>query len=477
MKQVFKYIGFTILLLNAITISSCKKDYLVKVPPTSLTPALALSSESDLSTAVLGIYSGTNLTATAPGGGLRNTDFFGRTVSVFGDVLADNAYQSSLNSNRYTNFNTYQFVVADGNVAGFWNAAYATILRCNNIINSTVPANTNVNQFKGEAYAVRALCYFNLVRYFAKPFTDNPSGLGVPIVTTFDITVYPSRNKISEVYNLINADLNNAFGLMTTFKNSTQFNKFAARALQAKVYLTQGDKVNAKAAALDVITNGGFTVVTAANHATYWTTALPRTDKVETLFEVSSDAVSNNGFDGLANIYSQSGYGDFLCADDLYASYIAADVRKSLYVPGVRGGAPAVFVNKFPSVFGTDNSDTKVIRMSEVYLIAAEASLPANETDALLYANYVTSRRGATAIASTGTALFEDIISERRKELAFEGDRYLDLARLKRDVVRGVNYPAAIRNIPYTDFRRLLPIPQRELDANENIRGQQNPSW
>jgi len=115
--------------------------------------------------------------------------------------------------------------------------------------------------------------------------------------------------------------------------------------------------------------------------------------------------------------------------------------------------------------------------MSEIYLIAAEASLPTDEVNALIYLNYITSRRGAAPIASTGTQLFEDIISERRKELAFEGDRYLDLQRLKRDVVRSNNYPASARTLEYNNFRRILPIPQAELDANENIRGQQNPNY
>ncbi|MEK7199257.1 MAG: RagB/SusD family nutrient uptake outer membrane protein, partial [Bacteroidota bacterium] len=103
--------------------------------------------------------------------------------------------------------------------------------------------------------------------------------------------------------------------------------------------------------------------------------------------------------------------------------------------------------------------------------------LPANEADALTYANFVTSRRGATAIASTGTQLFEDIITERRKELAFEGDRFHDLQRLKRDIVRSTNYPASSRTIPYSVFRRLFPIPQAEVDANPNIKPQQNAGY
>jgi hypothetical protein len=351
------------------------------------------------------------------------------------------------------------------------------ILRANNIINSPVAANAAVNQYKGEAYAIRALAYYNLVRFFATPYTQDPSALGVPLVTTYNADLKPGRAKVSEVYALINADLNQAYTLMTTFSNSSQFSKYAAKALQAKVYNTMGDKTNAKTAALDVITNSGFTAVSATAHAGYWSGVSFRTDKVETLFELSFDAVANNAFDALAYIYLQSGnYGDMLCSDDLYALFAATDARKALYATGTRGGLASVFVNKYSSFTG-DHSDTKVIRMAEMYLIAAEASYPANEADAKKYVNEVTSRRGAAAIASTGAALLEDIITERRKELAFEGERYHDLQRLKRDVVRSTNYPAAARTIAFSNFRRIFPIPQGELDANPTIKAQQNPGW
>jgi len=451
---------------------SCKKSFVELDPPTSLTPSQALGTEADLQVALRGVYSG-----------LRGVDFFGRSIPVWGDIMADNCYQSALNTNRYTFFNDYSATkgatAGDGNVLGLWTSAYNVILRCNNIISSSVASNANVDEYKGEAYAVRALSYFELVRYFAKPYTDDPTALGVPIVTTYDPEYKPGRSKVSDVYALILDDLNKGFNLMTTakFSNSSQMSKYAARALQAKVYLTMGDKTNAKTAALDVINNSGFTSLTAANHAGYWAGVTFRTDKVETLFEVSSDAVSNLAFDELAYIYSQAGnYGDLLCSDDLYALYSATDVRKALYATGTRAGVPAVFVNKIPT-YNPDPSDRKVIRMSEVYLIAAEASLPSNEADALTYVNFITSRRGATPIASTGAQLFEDIITERRKELAFEGDRFLDMQRLKRDISRSANYPASSRTIPYTVFRRLFPIPQTEVDANPQIRSQQNPGY
>jgi hypothetical protein len=112
-----------------------------------------------------------------------------------------------------------------------------------------------------------------------------------------------------------------------------------------------------------------------------------------------------------------------------------------------------------------------------MYLIAAEASIATDENEARNYANYITSRRKADAIVSTGPNLFEDIITERRKELAFEGDRYLDLQRLKREVIRSDNFPAKARTIAYSNFRRLLPIPQAEVDANPDIKLQQNDGY
>lgn len=463
MIQVIKY-RFIVVLLIAVFATSCKKEFLERTPPTSLTPDQALASEADMQVALRGAYTG-----------LRAVDYYGRTVPVIGDVMADNVYQSAINTNRYTQFILYNYTPADANITAFWNNAYTVILRANNIINSKIASSDNVSQYQGEAYAIRALSYFTLVRYFARPYTDDPNGLGVPIVTEYNPDAKPARNKVSEVYALINDDLNKAYSLMTKFVNTSQFSKYAARGLQAKVYLTMGDKTNAKTAALDVINNSGWSLVTAANYKSYWDNPAPLTTKTETLFEVSSDAVGNNAFDALSYLYSQAGnYGDLLLADDAYALFDANDARKTVFPTGTRGGVPAVFVNKYPAISG-DRSDTKVLRLSDVYLIAAEASLPANELDALTYLNAIRTRRNATPSASTGAQLFEDIINERRIELAAEGDRYMDLMRLKRDVVRSANYPSSIRLIPYSNFRRVLPIPQNEMDANPNM--VQNPGY
>lgn len=475
MNLLYKYKLLALVIVLAAGVS-CKKNFLEITPPTAVSPEDALKSEADILIATRGMYAGLR-TGISIGTASYIFDVFGRTIPLIGDLLGDNAYQSVLlNTARYVAYNDYNFLISDANATGLWGGLYQCILRANNIINSNLPASTNMNQYKGEAYAVRALCYFTLVRYFARPYTDDPNKLGVPIVTTAASEYKPGRNKISEVYTLIVNDLNEAFNLMTLFSNSSQFSKYAAKGLLAKVYLTMGDMAKAKAAALDVINNSGFKSVEATDYISYWNNSAFRTDKLETLFEVSSDATSNLGSDALSYIYSQGGYGDFLVSDSLYKLFSATDVRKTLYPQGTRRGGPAIFVTKYPSISG-DRSDTKVLRLSEMYLIAAEASIASDENEARNYANYITSRRKADAIISTGPNLFEDIITERRKELAFEGDRYLDLQRLKRDVMRSDNFPANARTIAYNYFRRVLPIPQTEIDANPQIREQQNDGY
>jgi hypothetical protein len=137
-------------------------------------------------------------------------------------------------------------------------------------------------------------------------------------------------------------------------------------------------------------------------------------------------------------------------------------------------------VYKYQNAANTkDRDNIKVIRLAEVYLIAAEASLPTNEADALNYLNAVAQTRDPyfPGYNSTGAALLDDIVTERRKELAFEGDRFYDLNRLKRDIERqsdAASIPAPL-SIPYTDYHRVAPIPQSELQANPNIK--QNPGY
>ncbi|MGN6399912.1 MAG: RagB/SusD family nutrient uptake outer membrane protein [Flavisolibacter sp.] len=468
MKRI-NSIYYITLLTAALVMGGCKKSFLEKTPNDSLTPEQALKDEGSLTSAVNGAYSD-----------LRSVSLYGRDFTIIGDLMADNTYVEKKNSGRYLIQYNYTMAANDGVATEMWTTAYTGILRANRVIDANVTGG-NVAAIKAEAYAIRALLYFKLVNIYAKPYTDDPNALGVPLVLHYDPYNLPARNTVSEVYQQIISDLKAAFADGPAYTNSSRFSKYAIEALLAKVYLYMGDKTNAKASAVDVINNGGFTLVTPANYVNYWSNPSYRSDKVETLFEVDADVINNNGFDDFAGMYFE-GYTDIYASSQLYDLYSATDVRKSVILSDTtaKTGSAAYMVTKFPNATNDDRDNIKVLRLSDVYLIAAEASLP-NETDALMYLNALMAKRDPSfaGYTSSGAALLNDIITERRKELAFEGDRLYDLNRLKLPIERADNTAAipAPLSIPYPFDKRIAPIPQAELQSNPNIAGQQNPGY
>jgi hypothetical protein len=450
----------------------CKKEFLERMPYGGLPTNEAITNEADMRTALNGVY------AT-----LRDEDLFGRTIPIFGDLFADNVYLSSTNSNRYTEFFQVNMNVNNLFAKDTWETAYRGILNANNVINSSLTGTAAIDQYRGEALALRALLYFELVKHYARPYTVDPNGLGVPIILTYDPFVKPSRNTTAEVYAQIEKDLVEAIDLMTEFRSSGYFSSDAAKALLARMHQFKGEWSKALTVAEDVIDNSGFGVLGAGQVQGYWASNTPRSDGLETLFEVVNDLVGNAGIDALPYFYDQVGYGDALAAQSLYNLYTTADVRRALILPTspVRGNVRVV--NKYPNATQPDKDEIKVLRMSEVVLIAAEAAYhTGNAALARDYVNAIAQRRDIAfaGFTSTGPALLEDILLERRKELAFEGHRFWDLARYNRDVVRvniAGNYPGVPLVIAANNYRRIFPIPQSELDANPNIRNQQNPNY
>lgn len=476
MKKLIRH-SFTAL-LPLLVLAACSKDFTEKTPNDSVPVEKALNTDADLQAAVNGLYAS-----------LRSTALFGNALLVLGDLLADNSFVETANSGRYIPAYQYNFIAEDGELGQVWRAAYTGILNANFIINSG-PAGTNAMQLKAQALAARALLYFKLVNLYARPYTDNPTGLGVPLVLTYDAYKLPGRNTVAEVYAQIVKDLQAAYATAPEFSSSITISKYAVKALLAKVYLYMGNDgvAKAKETALDVITNSGFRLVPAADYVAYWGNPVAQTAKVETLFEVDADVTNNNSSEDVAFLYT--GYRDVYASRELDSLYSPTDVRHKLLEPGntksggATGGAPAYVIKKFPNALNADRDNLKVMRLAEVYLIAAEASLPGSETEARTYLNIVATKRDTSftgyPVTTTGPGLLNAIVQERRKELAFEGDRFFDLNRLKRDVVRRRNdgaIPNANLTIPYTSTRRILPIPQSEIQANPAIANQQNPGY
>lgn len=448
-------------LLALAILSGCGKSFLDQKPYTSFPIDEAIKTEAEMGAAMNGVYAS-----------MRGATVWGRNLPVFGDVMADNVYISSLNSGRYLIQNNYTTTQATAEPTDIWTGIYAAIKNANVVINADIPSTPVSDQLRGEALTVRALSYFDLVRWFAKPYSVDPDADGVPIILEFDQNAKLARSKVSEVYTQILADLTQAFSLMNGNKSSAVVTKFVARALQAKVYLYKGDWQNARDAALDVVNNSGYSIVSAAGFAAYWKNATPVTNKGETMFEIGLDAANNNQTTSLAYMYEQIGYGDLLVTDTLYNLHTATDVRRGLIIAGTRSNQSVWILNKYSNTNSVDKDDVKVLRFSDVVLILAEAYYRLNDEDnARTYLNMLATNRdpGLVPYTSTGTDLLDDIVDERRKELLGEGDRFQDLQRLNRVIDRGPQYPVAARTIAADNAKRIQPIPQVERDANPNI--------
>jgi hypothetical protein len=463
----------TLALIGVSLLSSCSKQFLDLKPPSEIPTADAITDENSMQTAVIGMYAS-----------LRAVDFFGRSIPLDGDLLADNVYiDPSNNSNRYIQEFTYTYIPLTGDVQNTWAEAYNTILRANNIINADIASSPKSDQLKGEALTIRALAYFELLKFYAKPFQTDPGSPGVPLVLTYNAFLKPARNTVAEGYAQIESDLKQAYVLMTEEKNSSYITKYAAGALLARLYQFKGDWAKARDAALDVVHNGGYGLTDSASLATYWSNPYPVSNKVETIFEVEFDIIGNNSTDDLDAFYDQAGYGDALCTDDLYNAYSASDARKNLIYQGTRGGQNVLVVNKYPNTTNANGKDnTKIIRYAEVLLILAESyANTGDEPDALDVLNFLAQKRDTHfgGYASGGPGLINDIYLERRRELAFEGHRYWDLVRLNRDVVRDPstgNYASYVPlTLPAGSNRRIFPIPQAEINTNKNMK--QNPGY
>jgi hypothetical protein len=473
MKNNYKFLGWLVLLSS--TLGACNKQFLKLTPYDQVPLTESIVDENSMQTAVTGAYSS-----------MRAVDFFGRSIPIDGDLMADNTYISGENSNRYIQEFSYTYVPANfGDGQNMWAEIYNTILRTNNVINANIPSDANSNQLKGEALTIRALSYFELLKFFATPFQDDSTALGVPLVLIYNPHLLPARNSVADIYHQIETDLVQAYGLLTMTKNSSYVTKYVAQALLSRMYLYKGNWQNAQISALDVYQNGGYSLTPPQFLQTYWANPYPVTNGVETIFEVEFDEIDNNGTDDLDAMYDQAGYGDILCTDDLQGQYSSTDARIGLIVQGARGGSNVWVVNKYPNLSNPNGKDnTKVIRYAEVLLTLAEAyNHQGMDSLAKQYLNQLAQIRDTAFSGYTdqGSQLLADILLERRKELAFEGHRYWDFVRLSMDVTRdngSGNYslfPPSSLLLTATDHKRIFPIPQAEMNVNKNM--VQNPGY
>ncbi len=483
-KQLF--ISCCIAAFGAIAVlSSCNKDFLDTQPQQSTDINATFVDINSGRASLNGLYSLT-----------KSVSYFGRTLYVTADLMADNAYISSSNSKRYLQFDTYTVNSSNGDASAMWNILYKVVVNSNLLIQNgnkvQLPASdsTEKAQIIGEAYAMRALAYFDLMRLFAQPYNSsaNASHLGVPLVTetTADAgaIISPSRTEAAKVYAQMEADLQKAITMIpvapvgyTLSGNKGRISNYAAKAILARLYLYLQKWPEAETLATEIISSNKYALLTKDKLPTDFQLE----NNGETIFEILYLTTDNLGTDAMVNFCLQGGsYGDMLATDDLYNQYDATDARRTFLVKGKRSGAenPAILINKYVNKT-TYLEGMKVVRLAEIYLTRAEArSMQGKDGPAATDLDVIRTRAlgTVTPTTATGAALLTLIKNERRKELCFEGHRLFDLTRWKQSFTKYKTGGTSI-SIGYPSTKTIMPIPLSEINANPNIASQQNPDY
>jgi hypothetical protein len=380
-----------------------------------------------------------------------------------GEAASDNAWINNTYQSTHANYNAVsEYTLDAGNDRNEdqWIELYKGIGIFNNTIEGIQSApidSGSKSKFIAELKFLRSWCYFDLVRNYG----------GVPIVLkTYPADTHLPRDSASAVYNQIITDLKAAAVLLphkSAYPTSDKFraSSGAALSLLAKVYLYKEDWANAEATALQVINSGDYQLE--PNFGALWDYSYKNGQ--ESVFEIQNASSQNPALESsglyLMNAVADAGWGYYGPTSDLENAYLkAGDSIRRVWTINKQGqpvagdpnnlsfnagGYPATqsksgrFCRKWyvPKSQRPANNlysrDDIILRFADVLLIHAEACAMENKTaDALTSLARVRSRVGLTTdMTLTGWDLINAVRTERRLELAFEGDRLYDLRRWK----------------------------------------------
>ena len=501
LKSIYKVMGCAIL---AASLSSCVNDWLDVTPSDGTDADAALTSSSDLAAARTGMYA-------ALKGKSNLVDYYGQQFFVYGDVHAGDDYQYNNigGSNRasfyydmnYQTASEFSSSISSSNVA--WKSPYIVIGRANRIIaaaeggalSDAAEAKATIDQYAAEAKVLRALAHFDLVRIYGKPYTeDQGASLGVPLVTgVLESNAKPARSTVAEVYTQVVKDLTEAISsnALATETEPGYVSVWGAKAILSRVYLNMGDYANALSVAEDIIKNSGAALWTRDQYFKAWDASTP--NESEFLFRLNvAGSTDNNDLNGIGNLQQRDGYEEMV-ATKKFVDMLTSDpkdVRNDMFLPATAAkevaiyGTNKVFLNKLRGQGGNLRNVTivPIIRLSEVYLTAAECAFRNNDkTKAVEYLNDLVKNRTTTvaSLATVDNITLERILIERRKELIGEGQRYFDALRNNETITRYtseadkgwhkiLSKEAQSFNRDY--FKAIAAIPQAEINANPNIK-------
>jgi hypothetical protein len=466
---------------------SCQKNTLNPTSTTSLSDATAFATLDRIDNQVKGIYSA-----------IKSSNMLGGRYWLYQDARPENLL--SEDGNRVTVRAPWEFSIgsSDDELKNLWSAAYTTINRANVFLDGmeaggNAIAGDKANGFKAEARFVRALSYYCLMQFFARPYWDgNGSKPGIPLrlkgITGPGFNDL-ARSTVGEVYTQILSDLDFAeANLAVTVSDATlrtvRAHRNTAIAMKTKVYLSMGDYAKVITEANKIVSaTAPFTATSGVPHALQASisSVFSSYTTLESIFSMPFTITDAPGGQAqLAGYYrpAPTGSGIFslnpagIVGDPTITK---ADDRRKLI--DTVAATSKIYLKKFPS--GTPYLDwAPVIRYSEVLLNLAEARARVNnggvDAQAVALLSAVRKRSDATttftaADFANSAALVDAILKERNIEFLGEGIRGSDIIRL------GIPFPAKTSNgftvaaVPATSPAYVWPISADETRLNSLI--------
>ena len=478
MKINYKFI--TIAAIATTLLTSCKKELLTPIPQTSIADISAFSTIPRVQGQLLSLY-----------GALKHGNFYGGRFVIYGEIRGEDFINET--SNLVTGADVWNLNPTNSasSVLGLWGQAFFTINVCNIFLDgmasggSAIVGNTLSGNYIAEAKLIRALSYYSLLQYYARPFADGMGNKpGVPLRLTGIKSGGQSskaRNTVAEVYTQILKDLTEAeAGLPLTntgSENTTRAHRNTAIALKTRVYLSMQQYSNVVTEANKIVSaTAPFSAGSGVAHALQPNIATVFTNytTLESIFSLpmTSTDGDNPGTQNQLGYYfaKTSGNAEFslnvngIIAD---AKWLPTDKRRSFIATS---GTKQFLNSKYPTA-APFTDYVPVIRYAEVLLNLAEAKVRDNKTidiQAIALLNAVRNRSDATTIFTvanfaTYTDLINAILNERRIEFLGEGLRNNDLMRL----LQTLPAKGSAQSKSPSDVGYIWPISATELSLNK----------
>lgn len=340
---------------------------------------------------------------------------------------------------------------------------YRTIFYSNEVINSgskDIPDSKEKNQLLGEAYALRAYTYFELVNLFAKPYDAQSAKTtsGVPLVLDIDIEAFKSPESLESIYSQIIADLDISEKLMNAEVQPKEFkyrfSKLSIEALKARVYLYKHEFAKA-IKAVDKVLAINNNLVDFNTDKEILPSQITSPENIQALDYAINKEVNNMAY----------------VADDLLSLYDKQnDLRFSRYYTEDGG--------KYKVVKGNVQDHKCTFRVGELLLVKAECLYKENkeaESKEILLA-LAEKRYNAIGFAAYkakiqslfGESYFEELLAERVRETAFEGYRWFDLRRNNQKAIVH-KFGEFTEELKANDVRYTIAFPKSAKKENPNL--------